>query len=159
MAAPLFTLQSSGSNTVCLLYCSCACWEQHFKDFYVHLKVSFLGCMLWNLTHYIWCFKKSVRLPPRSTIYSFLTNCVLRFMSRNLNDLNLLYLIAVREASLFVVPFHWFLAWKPLLCTALSEAIMAHVWSLDSTTDPKISPYSPFLTYKAYWWFQFASSI
>lgn len=68
MAAPLFTLRSSGSNTVCLLYSSCACWDQHFQNFYVHLKVSFLGSRLWHLIHYIQCFKPSVKLhhPPTS---------------------------------------------------------------------------------------------
>lgn len=69
MAAPLFTLQSSGTGTVCLLCCSCACWDQHFKDFYVHLKVSFPGSTLWNLTHYI----RHLKLAP--TFYSFLTDC------------------------------------------------------------------------------------
>lgn len=69
MAAPLFALHSSGSNAVCLLCCSWACWDQHFKDFYVHLKVSFPGSALWNLTRCIRRFK----LAP--TFYSFLTDC------------------------------------------------------------------------------------
>lgn len=127
-AALLLTLPSSSRNTVCLLYCSCARGHQHFRDFYVHLRVSFPGSTLWNLTRYIWWFKLSVRLShlPPPPIYSFLTDCVLQFISRNLNGLNLLYLIVVREASWFVVPFHWFLTLKSLLCIALSEAITVH---------------------------------
>lgn len=50
--SPPYWHHISCNDAVCLLYCSCTCWDQHLSDFYV----SFLGSVLCNLTHNIWGF-------------------------------------------------------------------------------------------------------